>query len=84
MVQGIFVMMIVGGIYFELQTPGIGFALVVAILGAVLYFAPLYIEGVAAKLGTDPLYHRAGAVGRRDFRAAGLRHRGRRGDLSRW
>ena len=34
-------------IYFELQTPGIGFALVVAILGAVLYFAPLYIEGVA-------------------------------------
>ena len=46
-VQGIFVMMIVGGIYFELQTPGIGFALVVAILGAVLYFAPLYIEGVA-------------------------------------
>ena len=28
-------------------SPGIGFALVVAILGAVLYFAPLYIEGVA-------------------------------------
>lgn len=46
-VQGIFVMMIVGGIYFELQSPGIGFALVVAILGAVLYFAPLYLEGVA-------------------------------------
>lgn len=46
-VQGIFVMMIVSGIYFELQSPGIGFALVVAILGAVLYFAPLYLEGVA-------------------------------------
>lgn len=46
-VQGIFVMMIVGGIYFELQSPGIGFALIVAILGAVLYFAPLYLEGVA-------------------------------------
>lgn len=46
-VQGIFVMMIVGGIYFELQSPGIGFALVVAILGAILYFAPLYLEGVA-------------------------------------
>lgn len=46
-VQGIFVMMIVGGVYFELQSPGIGFALVVAILGAVLYFAPLYLEGVA-------------------------------------
>lgn len=45
--QGIFIMLIVGGIYFELQTPGIGFPLVVAVLGAVLYFAPLYLEGVA-------------------------------------
>ena len=45
--QGIFIMLIIGGIYFELQTPGIGFPLVVAVLGAVLYFAPLYLEGVA-------------------------------------
>lgn len=47
-VQGILIMLIVGGIYFELQTPGIGFPLAVAILGAVLYFAPLYLEGFAA------------------------------------
>ncbi len=47
LVQGIFVMMIVGGLYFELQTPGIGFPLAVALLGAVLYFAPLYVEGLA-------------------------------------
>lgn len=47
-VQAIFIMMIIGGIYFELQTPGIGFPLVVAILGAVLYFAPLYMEGLMA------------------------------------
>lgn len=46
--QGIFIMLIIGGIYFELQTPGIGFPLVVAILGAVLYFAPLYMEGLIA------------------------------------
>ena len=26
--QGIFIMLIIGGIYFELQTPGIGFPLV--------------------------------------------------------
>ncbi len=45
--QGIFIMLIIGGIYFELQTPGIGFPLVTAVLGAVLYFAPLYLEGVA-------------------------------------
>ncbi|MDE5639734.1 MAG: nodulation protein NfeD [Odoribacter sp.] len=48
MVQGILIMMIIGGIYFELQTPGIGFPLAVAVTGAVLYFAPLYLEGFAA------------------------------------
>lgn len=46
--QGILIMLIVGGIYFELQTPGIGFPLAVAIAAAVLYFAPLYIDGLAA------------------------------------
>ncbi len=45
-VQGIFIMLIIGGIYFELQTPGIGFPLAVAVLGAALYFAPLYLEGL--------------------------------------
>lgn len=45
--QSILIMLIIGGIYFELQTPGIGFALVVAIISAVLYFAPLYVEGLA-------------------------------------
>ncbi len=48
MVQGILVMMIIGGIYFELQTPGVGFPLAVAVFGAVCYFAPLYLEGFAA------------------------------------
>ncbi len=46
--QGILIMLIVGGIYFELQTPGIGFPLGVAILAAILYFAPLYMDGLAA------------------------------------
>lgn len=47
-VSGILIMMILGGIYFEMQSPGIGFALLVAIIGAVLYFSPLYLEGLAA------------------------------------
>lgn len=46
-VQGILILMIIGGIFFEIQTPGIGLALIVAITGAVLYFAPLYIDGLA-------------------------------------
>ncbi len=46
-VSGIFIMLILGGIYFELQTPGIGFPLLAAISAALLYFAPLYLEGLA-------------------------------------
>ncbi len=47
-VSGILIMAILGGIYFEMQTPGIGFALVIAIVAAFAYFAPLYLEGLAA------------------------------------
>ena len=45
--QSILILLIVGGIYFELQTPGIGFPTFIAVAAAVLYFAPLYIEGLA-------------------------------------
>lgn len=46
-IQGILIMLIIGGIYFELQTPGIGFPLIAAATAALLYFAPLYLEGLA-------------------------------------
>ena len=46
-VQGLLIMLIVGGIYFELQTPGVGFPLIAALTGCLLYFAPLYLEGLA-------------------------------------
>jgi len=46
-ISGLLIMAIIGGIYFEMQTPGIGFPLGVAILAAVAYFAPLYLEGLA-------------------------------------
>lgn len=45
--QSILIMIIVGGIYFELQTPGIGFALCASIVAGLLYFAPLYFDGYA-------------------------------------
>lgn len=47
-ISGILIMIIIGGIYFELQTPGIGFPLAASIAAALLYFAPLYLEGLAA------------------------------------
>lgn len=46
-VHGLLIMGIIAGIYFELQTPGVGFALVLAIVCAVLFFAPLYLQGLA-------------------------------------
>ena len=44
-IQGLLLMLIMGGIYFEFQTPGIGFPLAAAVVGMVLYFVPLYLEG---------------------------------------
>ena len=44
--QGILIMIIIGGIYFEMQTPGVGFALLASIVAALLYFAPLYMDGL--------------------------------------
>ena len=42
LLQSIFMMMIIGGIFVEIRTPGIGLPLVTAIVGAILYFAPAY------------------------------------------
>ncbi|MFM7823153.1 MAG: NfeD family protein, partial [Bacteroidota bacterium] len=47
-VSGVLLLIILGGIYFELQTPGIGFPLLAAAVAAVLYFVPLYLDGMAA------------------------------------
>lgn len=47
-ISGILIMLIIGGIYFELQSPGIGFPLIIAITAALLYFMPHYLEGLAA------------------------------------
>lgn len=46
-VQALLIMLIIGGIYFELQTPGMGFPTALAITAALLYFTPLYLTGYA-------------------------------------
>lgn len=45
--QSIFMMMIIGGIFVEIRTPGIGLPIITAIVGAVLYFAPAYMGHLA-------------------------------------
>lgn len=47
-IHGLLIMIIIGGIYFELQSPGLGFPSVAALIAALLYFMPLYLEGMAA------------------------------------
>lgn len=46
-VQAFLIMFIIGGIYFELQSPGIGFPTAAAVTAAILYFTPLYLTGYA-------------------------------------
>ena len=46
-IQGLLIIIIIGGIYFEMQTPGLGFPSAAAIIAAILYFAPLYMDGLA-------------------------------------
>ena len=47
-ISGVLLMIIIGGIYYELQSPGIGFPIAASIIAAVLYFLPHYLEGLAA------------------------------------
>ena len=46
-ISGILILVILGGIYFELQTPGVGFPLLAAVTAALLYFIPYYLNGLA-------------------------------------
>ncbi|TVR80995.1 MAG: nodulation protein NfeD [Chitinophagaceae bacterium] len=48
LVNSILLLVIIGGLYFELQTPGVGFPIIASVVAATLYFGPLYIEGMAA------------------------------------
>ncbi|UXX78120.1 nodulation protein NfeD [Reichenbachiella carrageenanivorans] len=46
-VSGILILIIMGGIYFELQTPGVGFPILASLIALILYFTPYYLNGLA-------------------------------------
>ncbi|WP_026952349.1 NfeD family protein [Algoriphagus mannitolivorans] len=46
-ISGVLILIIIGGIYFELQTPGVGFPILAAIIATILYFIPYYLNGLA-------------------------------------
>lgn len=46
-VSGILLLAIMGGLWFELQTPGVGFPLLAALVAGTLYLTPYYLHGLA-------------------------------------
>lgn len=46
-ISGLLILIIIGGIYFELQTPGVGFPLFAALTALILYLVPYYLNGLA-------------------------------------
>jgi membrane-bound serine protease (ClpP class) len=47
-VSGFLILVIFAGIYFEIQTPGVGFPLIASFTAIILYFIPYYLTGLAA------------------------------------
>ncbi len=47
-VSGVLLLLIFGGIYFEFKAPGTFLPILLSLIAAMFYFAPLYLEGLAA------------------------------------
>ena len=46
-ISGLLILIIIGGIYFELQTPGVGFPIIASLVALILYLTPYYLNGLA-------------------------------------
>jgi membrane-bound serine protease (ClpP class) len=46
-ISGLLILVIIAGIYFEMQTPGMGFAGAAALVALILYLVPYYLNGIA-------------------------------------
>jgi len=46
-ISGFLILIIIGGIYFELQSPGFGFPILAAFIALILYLVPYYMNGLA-------------------------------------
>jgi membrane-bound serine protease (ClpP class) len=47
-VSGLLILLFIGGLYFELQTPGVGFPGLAALVALILYLTPYYLAELAA------------------------------------
>jgi len=46
-ISGILILVIISGIYFEMQSPGLGFAGLAALVALIIYLIPYYLNGLA-------------------------------------
>jgi membrane-bound serine protease (ClpP class) len=46
-ISGFLILLFIGGLYFELQTPGMGFPGLAALVALILYLVPYYLTGLA-------------------------------------
>ncbi|SHH61438.1 membrane-bound serine protease (ClpP class) [Chryseolinea serpens] len=46
-ISGVLILIILGGIYFELQAPGAAFPAIAAVIALILYLVPYYLNGLA-------------------------------------
>lgn len=82
-VRAILVMLILGGIYMEMHTPGLGFAAAVALVAAVLYFLPMFATGSIEGLGGNHVHRRYCSDSTRAVRDTRIRHCGHSGNCRR-
>ncbi len=47
-ISSLLILIIIGGLWYELQTPGVGFPLAAAVTALILYLVPYYLNGLAA------------------------------------
>ena len=45
-ISGLLILIIIAGLYFEIQTPGVGFPILASITATILYFVPYYFNGL--------------------------------------
>lgn len=46
-VNSLLIIIIIGGLYFEFKTPGLGVWILISLIGAIFFFTPLIIDGTA-------------------------------------
>ena len=62
-ISSLLILIIIAGLYFEMQTPGLGFAGLASLVALILYLVPYYLNGLAANWEIIAFFVGIGLVG---------------------